>query len=41
MPGLPQPHDLQNLGVARLTWGAGLASLAYAKAAQVAAAALG
>src|SRR4051812_31100876 len=41
IPGLPEPRELQKLGVARMTWGAGLASLAYAKAAQVAAAALG
>lgn len=41
IPGLPDPHELQNLGVARMTWGSGLASLAYAAAAQVAGAALG
>jgi 2-methylisocitrate lyase-like PEP mutase family enzyme len=41
IPGLPEPHELQKLGVARMTWGSGLASLAYAKAAQVAGAALG
>jgi 2-methylisocitrate lyase-like PEP mutase family enzyme len=40
IPGLPEPHELQNLGVARMTWGSGLASLAYAEAARVAAAAL-
>ncbi|MFL5925736.1 MAG: isocitrate lyase/phosphoenolpyruvate mutase family protein [Gaiellaceae bacterium] len=40
IPGMPEPHELQKLGVARLTWGSGLASLAYAAAAQVAAAAL-
>ena len=38
--GLPEPHELQNLGVARMTWGSGLASAAYAEAARVAAAAL-
>jgi 2-methylisocitrate lyase-like PEP mutase family enzyme len=41
MPGLPEPHELQKLGVARMTWGSGLASFAYAAAAQVAGAALG
>ena len=40
LPGLPAPHELQNLGVARMTWGSGLASLAYAEAARVAGAAL-
>src|SRR3954453_8410734 len=40
VPGMPEPHELQKLGVARMTWGSGLASLAYAAAAQVAAAAL-
>jgi 2-methylisocitrate lyase-like PEP mutase family enzyme len=39
-PGVPTPAELQALGVARLTWGSGLASLAYAEAARVAAAAL-
>src|SRR3954447_1396659 len=39
-PGVPAPADLQALGVARLTWGSGLASLAYSDAARVAAAAL-
>jgi 2-methylisocitrate lyase-like PEP mutase family enzyme len=38
--GMPEPHELQALGVARMTWGAGLASLAYAEAARVVAAAL-
>jgi 2-methylisocitrate lyase-like PEP mutase family enzyme len=38
--GMPEPSELQNLGVARMTWGGGLASLAYAEAARVAAAAL-
>ncbi|HEX4525565.1 MAG TPA: isocitrate lyase/phosphoenolpyruvate mutase family protein [Gaiellaceae bacterium] len=27
--GVPEPADLQDLGVARLTWGGGLASIAY------------
>jgi hypothetical protein len=27
--GVPKPVDLQDLGVARLTWGGGLASIAY------------
>jgi 2-methylisocitrate lyase-like PEP mutase family enzyme len=39
-PGVPSPAELQALGVARLTWGSGLASLAYAEAARVAASAL-
>jgi len=39
-PGVPEPAELQALGVARLTWGSGLASLAYAEAARVAASAL-
>jgi len=36
----PQPGELERLGVARVTWGAGLAALAYAEAVRVAAAAL-
>jgi 2-methylisocitrate lyase-like PEP mutase family enzyme len=40
IPGMPEPYELQNLGVARMTWGAGLAALAYAEAARVAAEAL-
>ena len=40
VPGMPQPRELEALGVARMTWGSGLASLAYAEAARVAAAAL-
>ena len=40
IPGLPDPRALDGLGVARVTWGSGLASLAYAEAARVAAAAL-
>jgi 2-methylisocitrate lyase-like PEP mutase family enzyme len=38
--GTPSPAELQELGVARMTWGSGLATAAYAKAAKVAAAAL-
>jgi 2-methylisocitrate lyase-like PEP mutase family enzyme len=38
--GTPSPAELQELGVARMTWGSGLAALAYAKAVKVAAAAL-
>jgi len=38
--GVPEPADLQALGVARLTWGGGLARSAYAEAARIAAAAL-
>jgi 2-methylisocitrate lyase-like PEP mutase family enzyme len=38
--GVPGPADLQELGVARLTWGGGLADAAYAEAARLAAAAL-
>jgi 2-methylisocitrate lyase-like PEP mutase family enzyme len=40
IPGMPEPHELQNIGVARMTWGSGLASAAYAEAARVAAEAL-
>jgi 2-methylisocitrate lyase-like PEP mutase family enzyme len=36
-PGVPAPVDLQALGVARMTWGGGLASAAYAEAARIAA----
>jgi 2-methylisocitrate lyase-like PEP mutase family enzyme len=36
-PGVPAPVDLQALGVARLTWGGGLAAAAYAEAARIAA----
>jgi 2-methylisocitrate lyase-like PEP mutase family enzyme len=39
-PGMPEPYELQNLGVARMTWGPGLANAAYAEAARIAAAAL-
>ena len=35
--GAPAPHELEQLGVARATWGGRLASLAYAEAARVAA----
>ena len=38
--GTPEPAELQALGVARLTWGSGLATAAYADAARIAAAAL-
>jgi 2-methylisocitrate lyase-like PEP mutase family enzyme len=38
--GMPEPYELQALGVARMTWGSGLASAAYAEAARIAAAAL-
>ncbi len=40
IPGMPEPHELQSLGVARMTWGSGLATVAYAEAVRVAAAAL-
>lgn len=40
IPGLPEPYELQNLGVARMTWGSGLATVAYAEAVRVAATAL-
>jgi 2-methylisocitrate lyase-like PEP mutase family enzyme len=39
IPGMPEPHELQKLGVARMTWGSGLANAAYAEAVRVAAAA--
>ena len=35
--GVPAPVDLQALGVARMTWGGGLAAAAYAEAARIAA----
>jgi 2-methylisocitrate lyase-like PEP mutase family enzyme len=38
--GVPEAVDLQALGVARLTWGGGLARSAYAEAARIAAVAL-
>lgn len=37
----PSPAELEELGVARMTWGSGLASVAYDEAVRVAAAALG
>jgi 2-methylisocitrate lyase-like PEP mutase family enzyme len=40
IPGMPESYELQNLGVARMTWGSGLATIAYAEAVRVAAAAL-
>lgn len=41
IPGMPEPSALEELGVARMTWGSGLASVAYAEAARVARAAFG
>jgi 2-methylisocitrate lyase-like PEP mutase family enzyme len=41
LPGTPPPAELERLGVARLTFGAGLASAAYAEAARIAGDALG
>jgi 2-methylisocitrate lyase-like PEP mutase family enzyme len=38
--GTPSPAELEELGVARITWGSGLATIAYAEAVRVAAAAL-
>ena len=38
--GVPAPAELQEVGVARLTWGGGLAASAYSEAARVAAASL-
>jgi 2-methylisocitrate lyase-like PEP mutase family enzyme len=38
--GTPPPAELEELGVARLTWGSALASAAYAEAVRVASAAL-
>ena len=40
-PDTPGPAELQELGVARLTWGSGLAAIAYAEAAKAVRAALG
>jgi 2-methylisocitrate lyase-like PEP mutase family enzyme len=37
---VPPPHELQELGVARLTWGGALAALAYAAASRIVTAAL-
>jgi 2-methylisocitrate lyase-like PEP mutase family enzyme len=39
-PGVPGPAELERVGVARLTWGAGLAGAAYAEAARIAGAGL-
>jgi 2-methylisocitrate lyase-like PEP mutase family enzyme len=39
-PGTPPPSELEQLGVARLTFGGGLAAAAYAEAARIAGAAL-
>jgi len=39
-PGMPGPADLERAGIARLTWGAGLAIAAYAEAARIAGAGL-
>jgi len=39
-PGVPGPVELQELGVARLTWGSGLAAVAYEAASKVVAKAL-
>jgi 2-methylisocitrate lyase-like PEP mutase family enzyme len=40
IPGMPEPYELQSFGVARMTWGSGLATAAYDEAARIAAAAL-
>lgn len=39
-PGAPSPAELERLGVARMTWGGGLATAALAEATRIAAAAL-
>lgn len=39
-PGTPPPPELERLGVARMTWGGGLATAALAEAARIAGAAL-
>lgn len=39
-PDTPPPAELEELGVARMTWGSNLATAAYAEAARIAAAAL-
>jgi 2-methylisocitrate lyase-like PEP mutase family enzyme len=39
-PGTPPPAELEQLGVARMTWGPMLASAAYAEAARIAGEAL-
>ena len=38
--GTPAPAELEELGVARMTWGSNLATAAYAEAVRIAAAAL-
>ena len=40
-PGTPSPSELEELGVARMTWGSNLATAAYAEAVRIAASALG
>jgi hypothetical protein len=40
LPGTPPPAELERLGVARLTFGGGLATAAYAEAARIAGEAL-
>jgi len=39
IPGMPEPSELGNLGVARMTWGSNLATAAYAEAVRIAASA--
>jgi 2-methylisocitrate lyase-like PEP mutase family enzyme len=39
--GMPSPPELDELGVARMTWGSGLATAAYAEAVRITAAAFG
>jgi len=39
-PGTPPPSELEELGVARMTWGSNLATAAYAEAVRIAAGAL-
>ena len=41
VPETPPPAELEELGVARLTWGSGLATAAYAEAVRIASSALG
>ncbi|MGN6797421.1 MAG: isocitrate lyase/PEP mutase family protein [Gaiellaceae bacterium] len=40
-PSTPPPAELEELGVARMTWGSNLAAAAYAEAVRIAASALG
>ena len=40
VPGTPPPAELEELGVARMTWGSGLATAAYGEAVRIAASAL-